>query len=347
MSIGWEAIVRVEAAPSWGSQGTLGHRGIFLFADSVRPDFGAQTRERDNKLTGGRESNGSTYSIDSFNPTCEITWQPRADDILPFAMAHFQLGTAFAGGTFEFIRVPQSLQFVTNGSNWGTHPYSINVDIFFGNSLIGGGTGANGYRFFNGIVDKLTFTNGYGEDLKCTAMIKFQSGSRFNFPSGFSTVPSSVGSFSAYPILVDWQGSIAINADTFQVDKVELSFNNALGERSKIGQRGFNRFPMVQHWMAEGNLGMELTRELTVTAEGTSNVGTFEWVQAAGNAIRMTYHNMVYRPNNPDVTDGQSIVDQSVPFRAYPTVTNGTSCVLRVYTGTLFGTTLFNFNGLY
>jgi hypothetical protein len=345
MSIGYEALVRIEAAPSWGSQGTLGHRGIYLFADSVNPVFGAQPRERDNKLTGARESSGSTYSVDDFYPSCEITWQPRVDDILPVLLAHFQIGTAFAGGTYEFVRVDKNLTFTTNGSNWGTHPYSINVDVFYGNSLVGGGTGANGYRFFNGIVDKLTFNNAYGEDLKVTANIKFLTGSRFNFPSGFNGAPLGIGSFSEYSQLVDWVGTVAPagEAANINVDNAELSFNNAVAERSKLGQRGWNRFPLAQHWMAEGNLGMEFNRDLNIIAEGTSNSGTFEWVQAAGNALRITYHNFVYRPTDPNVTDGQSVVDISLPFRAYPSKTGGTSCVFRVYTGTLFGTNLFNF----
>lgn len=351
--IGYEAVVRVEAAPSWGSQGGLNsgtfvHRGIYLFADSVTPVFGAQARERDNKLLGARESSGSTYSVDDFYPTCEITWQPRVDDILPFALAHFQIATAYAGGTYEFVRVGSNLTFLTNGSNWGTHPYSINVDVFLGNSLVGGGTGANGYRFFNGIVDKLTFTNAYGEDFKCTAICKFLTGSRFNFPAGIGTSPSSLGSFSAYSQLVDWQGTVAPTGESanINVDNVELTFDNKLGERSKLGQKGWNRFPLAQHWLAEGVLGMEFNRDLNIIAEGTSNSGTFEWVQAAGNAIRFTYHNFVYRPVDPAVTDGQAIVDISLPFRAYPTTTGGTSCVMRVYTGTLFGTTLFNFFAL-
>ncbi len=347
--IGWEAVVRVEAAPSWGSQGTVGHRGIYLFADSVTPDFGAQSRERDNKLAGARESSGSSYSVDNFYPKCSITWQPRVDDILPFALAHFQIATAYAGGTYEFTRVGSNLTFLTNGSNWGTHPYSVNVDVFFGNSLVGGGTGANGFRFFNGIVDKLTFNNAYGEDLKCTAEIKFLSGSRFNFPSGFPQAPSSLGSFSAYSQLVDWVGTVAPTGESanMNVDKCDLIFDNKLGERSKLGQRGWNRFPLAQHWMAEGNLGMEFNRDLNIIAEGTSNTGTFEWTAAVGaNSIKIWYHNFVYRPANPAVTDGQSIVDIGLPFRAYPSVTGGTSCVMRVYTGSLFGTNLFNFFGL-
>lgn len=353
MSIGWEAIVRVENAPSWGSQGTLGHRGIYLFADSVRPVFGPQPRERDNKLTGARESSGSTYSVDDFYPTCEITWQPRIDDILPFALAHFQAGTVknvggTQPGTYEFVRVPSSLQFTTNGSVIGTNPYSINIDVMYGNSLVGGGTGANGYRFFNGIVDKLTFTNKYGEDLQCTAMIRFLNGSRFNFPSGFNSVPSGLGSFSAFSVITDWQGTVAPDGEAanLNVDNCELTFNNALAERSKLGQRGWNRFPMAQHWLAEGNLGMEFNRDLNQIAEGTSHSGTFQWQQGGTNNLVFTYHNFVFRPADPDVSGGQSIVDITLPFRAYPSVTGGTSCVMRVYTGTNFGSALFGFVGI-
>jgi len=350
--VGYEAIVRIEAAPSWGSQGTVGHRGIYLFADSVTPDFGAQPRERDGKLTGARESSGSTYSVTNFYPTCEIVWQPRVDDILPMMLAHFQIGTVFGTtatptvGTYEFTRVGSNLKFTTNGSNWGTHPYSLNVDVFLGNTLIGGGTGANGYRFFNGIVDLLELTCRYNEDLKARAVMKFLNGSRFNFPSGFSPPPSGLGSFSEKTQLVDNHGTLTVTGEDYDIDDFSLTFNNNVGERSRIGKTGWNRFPLAQHWMAEGNLGMEFNRDLNILAEGTSQSATFTFHEAVGNRIEAIYHNFVYRPANPAVTDGQSIVDIGLPFRAYPTKTGGTSCVVRVYTGSLFGTSLFNFFAL-
>jgi|SRR5882672_8955932 len=345
--IGYEALVRVEAAPSWGSVGTLGHRGIFLFADSVRPNFGAVVHKRDNKLTGNRESSGSTYSVDQFNQSCEVTWQPRADDILPFVLAHMQNGTGLAGGTYEFTRIGRNLTFTTNGSNIGTHPYSINLDVFLGNSLIGGGTGANGYRFFNGIVDKLTFALKYGDDLKCTAMIKFQNGSRFNYPAAFNVTPSGLGSFSAYPLIVDYMGTVNIVNETLPVDDLEISYDNAVAERSVIGSRGWNRFPLAKHWVAGGRIGMEFARDLNELAEGTTNTGTFEFCQQVGvNHIQNIFHNFFFDPVDPEVTDGETVVDINLPFRGYPTTTSGTSSIVRVYTGTLFGSLLFNFTGI-
>lgn len=344
--VGYEALVRVQAAESWGSQSILTKRGIYLFADSIRPDFGAQPRERDNKIIGGRESSGSTYSVDSFQPTCEITWQPRVDDILPFMLAHFQIGTSLAGGTYQFWRVDRNLQFVSNGSNWGTHPYSINVDVYYGNSINVGGTGANGYRFFNGIVDKLTFSGKYGEDFKCTAMLKFLTGSRFTFPAGIGTAPSGMGSYSDFVTLTDWMGTTNITSEgNLQIDNLELSFDNKLAERSKLGQRGYNRFPLAAHWMAEGNIGMEFDRDLNEIAEGTAQVGTFQ-IRTGTTEIAFQYHNFVFRPSNPELSDGQSLVDITVPFRAYPSKSGGTSCSVYVYTGSTYGSLLFNFSGL-
>lgn len=347
MSVGYEALIRVQAAESWGSQSAFAKRGIYLYADSVRPDFGAQPRERDNKLIGGRESSGSTYSVDSFQPTCEITWQPRVDDILPFMLAHFQIGTSLAGGTYQFWRIDRNLTWTTNGSNIGTNPYSINVDVYYGNSLIGGGTGANGYRFFNGIVDKLTFNGKYGEDFKCTAMLKFLSGSRFNFAAGIGTAPSSLGSYSDFSVLTDWMGTVNITGESsLDIDGVELSFDNKTAERSKLGQRGYSRFPLAAHWMAEGNFEMEFNRDLNEIAEGTTQIGTVDVKGGNGNQMSFLYHNFVFRPNNPEVSDGQSLVDITVPFRAYPTKSSGTSCSVYVYTGSTYGSLLFNFNGL-
>ena len=39
---GWESLIRITKSDSWGSAGTLGNRGYFLFADSESLDYGAQ-----------------------------------------------------------------------------------------------------------------------------------------------------------------------------------------------------------------------------------------------------------------------------------------------------------------
>src|SRR5260221_7399891 len=135
MSAGYEALIRITKSPSWGSvRGTLsGQRGMFLFADSLTPTFGAQAVQRDNKLLGARESSGSTFSVDRFYPTCEFVFQPRPDDVLPILMACFQNGTTYDDGigggtgvvfgTYEFTRIGRNPDYTLLGSNIRTKAY--------------------------------------------------------------------------------------------------------------------------------------------------------------------------------------------------------------------------------
>lgn len=356
MSAGYEALIRISKSPSWGSnRGTLaGQRGIFLYVDSINPSLGADVSQRDNKLLGARESSGSTFSVDRYNSTLEFKYQPRPDDVLPLLMACFQNGTSINDGigggtgvvfgTYQFTRIGKNPDYTTNGSNIGTNAYGLDADIFYSNSLVGGGTGANGIRFTSGIVDKLTWNNKYGEDLIFTVNMKFKgAGSRFNFPSSMTAAPNSLGSYSDFPIFVDYMGTIGLTGESVDVDTFEAMFDNASESRSKIGQRGYNRFPFSKHFKCTGNIGMELERELNIFAEGTTRAGTFTWSSSGTATIMLIQHNMAQLGHDIPISGGEVIVDETIPYRAYPTVTGGTSSVVYVFTGSTYGTNLFGF----
>lgn len=360
---GWESLVRITHADSWGTPGTFGKAGYFLYADSEDLDYGAQVTERDAKLIGQRESPVDTFSVDRYFPRGNMSIQPRVDDILYLLMAHFQNVIIIPGGTYQFFRAQNNVQWVQGGSVWaigtarggtsgtigtGQHPYSVNVDVFFGQSFVtAGGTQANGIRFTNGIVDKLVISNKYGEDLKVVPEFKFLNGSYYAYPTNF-TQPSVYGSLSQYQRIVDYHGTVSVGSEDFDVDGVEITFSNNTMDKARLGKRGYNRFPMGARYTAEGNFDMELNRDLAVLAEGVYTSITVDFMAAAANRITCYMPNIANRAFTVPLQGGDQLIELSKGFRAYPPTTgsNGASLsshIVTVYTGTLFASTKFGF----
>jgi len=359
----WESLVRLTYADSWGTPGTFGKRGYFLYADSEDLDYGAQVTERDSKLLGVRESPVDTFSVDRYFPQGQMTIQPRVDDMLYLLMAHFQNVIISPGGTYQFFRAPNPISWTQGGSVFcvgsatggtagtvgtGRNPYSVNVDVFFGQSFVtANGTSANGIRFTNGIVDKLTISNKYGEDLQVTPEFKFLNGSYYSYPTNFAS-PSVYGSLSAYPRFVDYQGTVTVGSEDYDVDGIELNFSNNSTDKARIGKRGYNRFPFSGRYMAEGNMDMELSRDLAVIAEGVYTAVTVDFMASAANRIKTYLPNVANRAFSVPLSGGDSLIELSKGFRAYPpsggtTGASLSSHIVTVYTGTLFGTGVFGF----
>lgn len=371
---GWESLIRITPSDSWGTPGTFGKRGFFLFADSENLDYGAQVTERDNKLIGVRESLIDTFSVDRFYPRGGITTQPRADDVLQLLMAHFQCCVKSGTGTYSFFRIPNNLKFTQGGSSYcvgsfaggsvGTflsnlnNPFSVNVDVFFGQSFITTGGGqANGIRFTNGIVDKLTISNKYGEDLLMTPEFKFFSGSYYSYPTNF-TYPSVYGSLSEYQRMVDYQGTVAVGSEDFDVDGFSVDFSNNTSDKSRLGKRGYNRFPFTGKWTAEGQFDMELSRDLAVLAEGVYTSINIDFTVAAANRLTINQPNIANRAFNVPLNGGDQLIELSKGYRAYPKTSfttqlvngygaaEGTfipSTIVTVYTGTVFAPAFLGF----
>jgi len=342
MSAGWEASIRVQKGSAWGVPGTVAGRGIFLFADSESLDYGAQAMERDSKLSGDDESPPETFGIERYFPRGEFVFQPRVDDFLMICMAHFQNVVKSGTGTYEFYRQDRAPLFTEGGSNIGTHPYTVNIDLCFGHNFAGAG-GKNGIRFMNGIVESLNLTLRWGEDLICTPNFKFRYGSYWIYPADYLPF-SAYGSRSEYNRLVDYHGTVDVAGESFEVESWEGNFNNNTSDRSRLGERGYSRFPFTGKWIAEGNINMEIQADLDALAIGSFADLTVDVLEATNNQVKITQPNIVYKPYTIPVTAGDAIVEITAPYRAYPpSGTTGPSTILRVYTGTTFGTNLLGF----
>jgi len=352
----WESLIRIKPSPAWGSVGSVAGKGIFLNADSETLESGAIVTERDNKITGVRESLPDTFSIDRYIPKGDITYQPRVDELLLILMAHFQYVVRSGTGTFQFFRNPNSPNWTVNGTNYnigsstaagtGNNVYSLDVDKFLGFSQVSAAVGGNGIRFTNGIVDKLVFNQKYAEDLKITSSFKFLAGSLFSYPAAFAPT-SAFGSFSAYSRFVDYHGTITLGTNTYDIDGIQLNFDNKTSDRSKLGQQGWSRFPFSAHYISDGQIFMELQDNLNRFAPGVSFSLTSEWQitgQVGTIGIKVTQPNCYFRAGEPQIGGGEEVIENNKTYRAYP-VAGSIGCpstIVTVYTGTNLAGTLFS-----
>lgn len=336
---GWEGCIRITPCTNWGTPGTLGNRGMFLYADSTDLDFGAQMTERDQKLLGIRESLPDSVSVDRFYPRGGFKYQPRVDDILPLLMAHFQNVVKSGTGTYTFTPKATSPDWTTGGSNVGTNVYSVNVDLYLGPFS----TSGNGRRFTSGIVDKLVFSVKYGGDLELTPSFKFLAGSNYSYPTTFIG-PSVYGSFSSFARLVDYQATVAVAGQSYNVESWTGNFSNNTSDRSNLGNRDYVKFPFSGRWIADGQIDFEVASDIsTFEAGGTANL-SIDIFAGANNELKIAQPNIYYKAANVNISSGDSPIMVTKGFRAYPPAgTTGPSTQVTVYTGTTFGTGLFGF----
>lgn len=345
MAVGWESLIRLSRATIWGTTGTTGYRGFYLNADSQNLDFGAQAAARDQKLIGVRESLPDSFGIDHYYPRGEFTFQPRPDDLLMILAAHFQTVVVSGVGTYEFYRKTSNPQWTKNAGG-GTNPYSFNLDVPLSQSFVGGGTGANGMRFTNCIVDRLTFNLKYGEDFTVTVGIKAINAQYFNYPAGFFSYPNTYGSLSAFSRFPDYQGTVSLSGESsLQFDSWTLNCNNNTEDRASLGDRTYSRFPFSGKWIADGEVTMEAQRDMNVFAPGSTANLTMSAYAAANALVQVTQPNIIWQPNNYPVGDGASVIDFTAPYRAYaPSGTTGPSTIVRVVTGSTYGSLLVGFD---
>jgi hypothetical protein len=346
---GWETLVRVSRSSAWGSVNKItDFEGFFLDVDSITPDLGAVFQERDNKVSGNREALNSSWSVDDQNPKCTLKIQPRVDDMLMFLMAYFQhcvvSGNATCG-TYVFSKIEKNPTWTTGAVNYGTNAYGINLDICYGQSFMSG-TQANGIRLFNCIVDKLGFNMKYGDDLSMDIDVKALTGSRYNYPTTFAP-PCSFGSFSSQTRLVDYHGTITTGTETLELDKWKFTLNNNTDNKTKLGQRGYSRFPFANKMKIEGDFSLELARDMSIFTEGSpwDIAGTVTSTGLGGtsgvNGFIARMPNAVLKPTTIPINGGEGIISFTQPFRAFPSTGGTTGITITVYTGTLLGGTNF------
>jgi hypothetical protein len=342
MSKGWESSIRVqENYLGFGSTiGSLVRMGNFLYVDSESIARNPTIRERDNKLVPTRLVPAETMGLDQYAPGGQVTWQPRSDDSLSMLMAFFQTATHMFGGTtpalnatgtWQFAFVPKSLLWTGkqyygtgNGYGTGTSVYCVNADLCFGQGMT---TTPNGIRFERGIVTKLTIQQDPAADLQFVADMKFlQHEDQATYTSAFSFLPGAAGSLSSKKQFVDWNGTLTVGGNSYNIEKLSLEADNQNVDRRKLGQKGFANFPFGRA-IVNGQFDLEL-EDLTLFTPAASG-GTLQctWRTSDGDWLQVFCPNIYYKNPDPKVNDAGPII-LTVPFRAYPSAQGRNDAVL-------------------
>ena len=332
MAKGWEVSIRVqENYLGFGSTiGSLVRGGNFLYVDSESLSKNPTIKERDNKLIPTRLVPAETMSLEQYAPGGQITWQPRSDDSLSMLYACFQSATHMSGGTaattnatgtWSFKMVPKSLRWTGkqfygtgNSATTGTSVYCVNIDKCYGQGL---DTTPNGVRFERGIVSKLTITQEGASDLQFSADVKFyQHEDDATYTSAFSSLPGVAGSLSAKKQFVDWNGTLSIAGNTYNIEKISFDIDNQNTDRRRLGQKGFSQFPFGRG-IVSGQFELEL-EDMTLFNEASAG-GTLQvtWRTSDGDWLQVFCPNVYWK--NPDAKVGDTgPVMLTVPFRCYP-----------------------------
>lgn len=340
MSQGHEAFFAIhEHWKGWGTS-TYQTSGVYPEVDSEALTPDVNIRERDSKIRVGREAHRTTFSADETRPAGNMVIQPRTDDCIPIFMAffqavHFEEGTLMAGvgtGTFTFVPVNEDPDWV--GSLWGSaHGGTEGVandvyPIMIKKCFDADWTNKNGEGYTQGLVDTLEFSQPFGEDLTITPGFKFRTVA-LDSDWGVFEPPCAYGSYSEKARFVDWKGTIAFtyggNATTLELDNITVTLNNNTSDKGKIGYKGWSRFPFSGRPVFEGSLDLELVsaqRDLAdIMADGGSATLSLRWFNSLTDQMLLEFANIHFRTFDRPVSAGDTPVEYSLPFRAYPTDT--------------------------
>jgi len=329
---GYEFSIRIaENHNGFTDSGTPGE-GLYLDADSESLALNIEYEEGANKLKGDRSITYADFVKRNSDPGGDITYQPRSDNAWMLFMANFQAvdvditnseatlhgGTRFVG-TLTFAPSKTSdLDWV--GSSWGTVVADVGTggDIYCLQllKLYGGAQteATNALQFNNCIVDNLQLSAEFGADVTITPTFKAYTAEAGTFSAAYFNPPGDEGSFSGAQRYADWQATLTVEGNSYDVQSLTMNFGNQSVNRGKIGQFGNAKFPFgkVLH---EGEFTLEFEDPGSFAINGTGTIiltiygGADDWIQ-------ITQNNVVYRSHEPQADSGDAIVEETIPYRA-------------------------------
>lgn len=344
MAQGFEGAIVIKEQPNgWGST-TVNPLGIqFAEAESSDLDIGIVQNRRNNKIRNSRFMTPGLVTNDFANPSGGFTLQPRAVEMLPLLMAHYQVVSVKGGsyatsagtffGTFHFAAANKTPDAV--GSVWGTWnnaDYTYNAQDYYPLTIISGfGTLENtapvGQTVFqHGIVNTMQWRQAFDSDLIVTSNLVFKgkapgvenlAGSG-NFGTNFT--PSTLR-YSGWTATITVDGTANTNLDI-----EEWGFtSDAKGQgRGRIGQYGFGRFTYADNEEV-GNFRVEfkdyaLYRKVL---NGSLFALVMRWqISGQSDWIEINQYNCRFRPVTPNLPGGDQVIDLNYEYEAFGT--NGT-----------------------
>ena len=341
MAQGFEGAIAIKEQPNgWGSV-AVGLGVQFAEAESSDLDIGIVQNRRSQKIRNSRFMTPGLVTNDFANPAGGFTLQPRAVEMLPLLMSHYQVvslkaGTIISGtaiGTFHFAPANKTPDAV--GSVWGTWnnaDFTYNAQDFYPLTVNTGfgtleNTAAVGQTVFqHGLVNSMQWRQAFDGDLMVTSSLLFKgkavgvdnlAGSG-NFGTNFV---SSNLRYSGWTATLTVDGTANTNLDI-----EEWGFNSdAKGQgRGRLGQYGFGRFTYADNEEV-GNFRVEfkdysLYRKVL---NGSLFALTMRW-EIAGQSdwIEINQYNCRFRPVTPNLPGGDQVIELNYEYEAFGT--NGT-----------------------
>ena len=340
MPRGWETWLRVRGQKDGYGGGASVTDAFYLYLDSESLAINQEIKENTQKIVQGRAVLETTRSLEGQEPGGQFTYQPRADDILGVlasVMGCYKSvdGGGTVSGTYTFFPLVGQPDFagtlVTGGDPWaaggaGTGTYgdaatdiaALMVDQYFGANI----TGTNGRRFTDCIVSMVEFNAAVGNELTITPTINAGSFALVEFVAATDDPTCDIGSYSALDAFHYYQGTVTLDGASYDLSSFRLSISNNVESKKAIGQQTPVAYPYGRCEIT-GEFELEYDTSAFVESFLDGSDGTLGVVFLNG-ADKLTISCPLIRYNEPtvNVSDGESLINQTVPFKAFGRAAN-------------------------
>ena len=345
MPRGWETWLRVRGQKDGYGGGASVTDACYLYLDSESLRINQEIKENTAKIVHGRTVLETARTFQSRESGGQFTFQPRADDILGFLASCLGVykslpaggGGGTVAGTFTFWPLTQQPDFagtlVTGGDPWnaggeGTGTYgdtvtdvaALLIDQYFANET--GGSMSNGRTFADCVISQLEFNWSVGNEMTLTPTINAGSFAMATFVPATDDPTCDIGSYSALDAWSDFQGTITVDGESWDLNSLRITINNNVESKKVIGKQDPATFPYGR-CSIEGEFELEYNRDVFMQSFLNESDGTLTAVGWNGSD-KITVSCPLVRYNEPtvNVSDGESLINQTVPFMAFGRAAN-------------------------
>lgn len=342
MPRGWETWLRVRGQRDGYGGGASVTDAFYLYLDSESLAINQEIKENTQKIVQGRAVLETSRSLEGQEPGGQFTYQPRADDILGVlasVMGCYKSvnGGGSLSGTYTFWPLVNQPDFagtlVTGGNPWidgagtaaGTGTYGdtpTDVCALMVDQYLACPTGSNGRRFVDCIVSQVEFNAAVGNELTITPTVNAGSFALVAYVPATDDPTCDIGSYSALDAFQYYQGTIACEGTSYDLNSFRLTINNNVESKKCIGKQTPVAYPFGRCEIT-GEFESEFDNDTFVQQFLAGSDGTLSAVFLNG-ADKLTISCPLIRYNEPtvNVSDGESLINQTVPFKAFGRAAN-------------------------
>jgi hypothetical protein len=335
VAVGWETWFRVRAQVGGYSDDSFTD-AYCLYLDSESMGIGQEIKENTGKIVFGRQLVKQARTFQARSPGGQFTFQPRSNDALGILCSVMQSYRSSADGTYVFnpisgqpdwsgINVTGGDPFGAGGTGTGTYGDTTNdvMALCIEQSLGAGVTGSNGRRWCDCVVSQLEINMAVGEEITFTPTIMAGSFAMTSFAVS-EDPPCNSGSYSSLDSFQFYEGTVTLGTAAFSVTSCNLTINNGMNPRAVVGKRDPSKFTYGrQEVTGEFTLEYEdhvflqhflLETDTNITLKGANNSG-LDYIQITMPLVR-------YNEPTLNVSDGESVIEHSIPFKAFSDATD-------------------------